>query len=478
MFKYIRKRLDSQLVTGWHNTRNIAMNYRLSRFLFPLTLTLALFLAACSSNKIYRSDYQPCTYNQPGDCANSAVQISASGGNEYHLGFVEYDDQGQLRDRGQMNAVLDQYYKIASSEENEVLLITFVHGWHHNAQPKDDNILKFRNMLGNLSATEGIASQQQARKKRKILGLYVGWRGEAIDLPVINNISFWDRKNTAHQVGQQGVSEVLLKLEEIVNVKIGQEKENPPPQNSRMVVIGHSFGGAVVFTSLQKILSDRFIDSRRGKTVKDDAKGFGDLVVLMNPAFEALRFASLYDLSQEYCRGYSDTQLPRLAILTSEADNATKLAFPAGRFFSTLFESHVDIQRHYCSKAGSGGVQPMTIKEGQADRHTVGHFESFQTHYLEPSPTFQSRKENYQIQQIQKDWSSQGYAATVQFEGTKLTNLGRSTPLNPYLNIKVNGKLIEDHNDIWKPEIIAFLRDLIVISTTPVTNLQPAGEAL
>jgi len=429
------------------------MTVRLSRFLSSLLLifTLTLLLVACSSNEIYRSDFQPCTYHQPGDCTDSAVQISTSAGNEYQLGFVEYDDQGQLRDRGQMNAVLDQYYKVASSEENEVLLITFVHGWHHNAHPKDDNILKFRDMLGNLSATEGIASQQQSRKKRKILGLYIGWRGEAIDLPIINNISFWDRKNTAHQVGQQGVSEVLLKLEEIVNVKIGQENENPPPQNSRMVVIGHSFGGAVVFASLQKILSDRFIDSRRGKTVKDDAKGFGDLVVLMNPAFEALRFAGLYDLSQEYCRGYSDTQLPRLAILTSEADNATKLAFPAGRFFSTLFESHVDLQRHYCSRAGSGGVQPMTIKEGQADRHTVGHFEPFQTHYLVPSASNKKRSPDYLIHKIQKDWSTQGNAASVQFEGSKLTNLGRSTPLNPYLNIKVNGKLIEDHNDILLP---------------------------
>jgi hypothetical protein len=42
--------------------------------------------------------------------------------------------------------------------------------------------------------------------------------------------------------------------------------------------------------------------------------------------------------------------------------------------------------------------------------------------------------------------------------------------LNPYLNIKVDKKLINDHNDIWRPQIVAFIRDLIAIATTPVTQ--------
>ena len=116
------------------------------------------------------------------------------------------------------------------------------------------------------------------------------------------------------------------------------------------------------------------------------------------------------------------------------------------------------------------GEQPMQINEGEADRHTVGHFKPYQTHYLQHTAGYKPRKDDYQLQQIQKDWAAQSYGATVQFEGTQLENLGRSTPLNPYLNIEVSGKLINDHNDIWRPEIIAFIRDLIVISTTPVSE--------
>ncbi len=36
-------------------------------------------------------------------------------------------------------------------------------------------------------------------------------------MPYLNAVTFWDRKNTAHDVGQLGVTELLLKLEEIVN---------------------------------------------------------------------------------------------------------------------------------------------------------------------------------------------------------------------------------------------------------------------
>ncbi len=445
------------------------MNDHILRNLF--SLTLVLFLTACSSNEIYRSDYKTCNYEASGDCFENALQIHAPGEKEeYYLSFVEYDDQGQLRDPKQMNAVLDEYRRLAISDD--VLLITFVHGWHHSAQSGDGNIISFRKMLAEVSKTEGAGSKQQGRKKRKVMGLYIGWRGDSISIPYVNGVTFWDRKNTAHNVGQQGVTEVLLRLEEIVNVKVGIGEENPPPATSRLVVIGHSFGGAVVYSSLQKVLADRFIGSRRGQTFQGDAEGFGDLVVLMNPAFEAMRFASLYDLSQQGCRGYFSTQLPKLAILTSEADYATKYAFFVGRFFSTLFDSHLTLDRHFCNKPGKNGMQAMRVSEGEADRNTVGHFKPYLTHRLKPTTDKKIRKDNFQIKQLQTVWSEHTNDVPVDFVGSQLESLKRTNPLNPYLNIKVDKKLIKDHNDIWQPQIIAFIRDLIIISTTPVSGTQ------
>ncbi|MBQ0720259.1 MAG: lipase [Gammaproteobacteria bacterium] len=432
-----------------------------------LLAIVALSLFGCSSNEMYRNDYKSvCTYKAVGSCAHSALQVSNPGAEEeYRLGFVEYDDHGQLRDPEQMQALVDAYYVFAATDD--VLLITFVHGWHHSAKPEDGNIASFRKMLAQMSKTEALASQQQGRQKRKVLGVYIGWRGDSLTLPVVKNLTFWGRKNTAHQVGQQGVTEVLLKLEQIVNVKVGMSPKNPPPVNSRMVVIGHSFGGAVVYASLQKILADRFLDSRRGLTSQGDAKGFGDLVVLMNPAFEALRFAALYDTAQEGCRAYKDTQLPKLLILTSETDYATKYAFPAGRVFSTLFDSDVNLQRHFCEARSRAGIREMRVSEGQANRNTVGHFSPYLTHRLKPVVTQPSRGGEYQIKQIQSTWGQQKEPGAIDFVGSQLVSLGRTDALNPYLNVQVDKALIKDHNDIWGEEITSFIRDMIVISTTP-----------
>lgn len=428
-------------------------NYRL----FILVLIFVLLFSGCAQNAAYRPNYESCVYTQSGDCADRAVQNHAPDqSDEYYLSFIEFNDQGQLWDRKQLHRVLKSYQTIAGGD-GDVLLVAFIHGWHHNASPGDSNIKEFRKLLAKLSQTES-----NSGTGRKVLGVYIGWRGESITIPIINATTFWDRKNTAHKVGQQGVTEVLLKLEEILNVKSGMEKEG---FNSRLVTIGHSLGGTVLYTALQQILEDRFIDSRRNKTYTGPANGLGDLVVLMNPAIEALRYATLHDLSQDYCRSYFKEQLPKLAILTSESDRATGWAFPAGRFFSTLFETHTTLDRHNCADISK--ENPIEIVEGQADRNAVGHFEPYLTHRLNPLAAAEKRSVNFSYRDLQNRWSAQETPGTFGFENTELIHLGKTVPNNPYLNIQVDQHLIKGHNDIWHDDIVSFLRDLIMISTTP-----------
>ena len=427
----------------------------------PLISLIALLaLAGCASDKAYRPNLALCPMQEGAEkCAKHALlSYGSPSAEDYRLGFVEVDDQGQLRDRRQLQTVLDSFREIASQQD--VLLVTYVHGWHHNAHFEDENVQQFSSLLAKIGRAEAQGS------RRKVLGLYLGWRGESIPLPFFKYLTFWERKGTAHEVGTNGVAELLLKLEEMVNVKEGLETSEPKPRNSRMVVIGHSFGGAVVFTALQQILEDRFVDSRPGKTMTDTAKGFGDLVVLMNPAFEALRYASLYDLSRERCTYFAD-QLPRLAILTSEADWATGLAFPAGRFFSTLFESHNTLERIY---ACAQQPQKVELREAEADRNTVGHFEPFLTHTLHAATANRAASAGgLSIQRLKQLWIEQSPSATLHLDGTQLVHLGRTHPLNPYLNIRVDAELIPDHNEIWDDRVVNFIADLIAVSTLPLT---------
>ena len=407
-----------------------------------MLLLLTTLLSACVSNDIYRKDFKSCEVTSQHSCEAHSIQRHNTGSDkEYLVGFVEIDDQGQLRDRAQMRALLDELYTMAAKES--LLINVFVHGWHHNAKPGDSNVESFRQSLGELSKAEHSLN----KKPRKVVGVYVGWRGESLNVPVLNLITFWDRKNTAQLVGHRGAMvELLLRLEQISNVKNTQEL----PVKSRLVIVGHSFGGAAVYSATSQILADRFVDSRSGKSSVDSAKGFGDLVVLLNPAFEALSYAPLYDLAQARC-SYFDNQQPKLVVLTSEADNATKYAFPLGRSISTFFENHGTIERNDCKRS-------LSYSEGAADRHSVGHFEPLLTHELRPA----SNRPKAIYGEARNIWSQQQPGGAMQFGSTELVSLNKTAIRNPYLNVKVDKLLISGHNDVFRPEILEFLRMLIV----------------
>ncbi|MGR9086065.1 MAG: esterase [Gammaproteobacteria bacterium] len=413
----------------------------------PLVFTL---LSGCAADTLYRHDFHPCVADARQRCDANSLQLYHPGtASEFMLGFVEIDDQGQLRDRSQLQALLDALYSTA--DESSLLIHVFVHGWHHSAEPGDANIESFKNSLASLSAKETKLSQRSNRPARTVAGVYIGWRGDSISLPVLNSITFWDRKNTAQEVGYLGVAEILLKLEEIVNVR-----NAIAPLNSRLVVLGHSFGGAVVYSALGQILADRFVDSQSGKSRTDTAKGFGDLVVLLNPAFEALRYASFFDQAQARC-SYFKEQKPKLVILTSEADYATRLAFPAGRSLSTIFETHDTIERNDCKR-------PVAVDEGAADRQAVGHFEPLLSHTLK-ALTRRQHLRTARSGNMETIWSSQEQGGSTRFGSTVLRHLGKTDPLNPYLNIRVDDELIPDHNDVFGNRVMEFIGLLIELST-------------
>ncbi|MDH5480609.1 MAG: esterase [Nitrosomonas sp.] len=429
-----------------------------NNYLLKILLILLLFillLTGCASNKIYRSNYALCVENGENNCDTYSIQLkNKDSDGEYTLGFVEIDDQGQLRDRAQMQATLDAFY--AAAAKDSLLITVYVHGWQHNASPDDTNVTNFSKSLKKLSQIENALASKNNRPPRKIAGIYVGWRGKSLAIPGLNLLTFWDRKATALNVGYMGIAELFLKLEEISNVRNSWE----PPVKSRLVIIGHSFGGQAVYSATSQILASRFIDSRENKIMQDTAKGFGDLVVLLNPAFEALRYAPLYDLSNDRC-SYFPEQRPRLAILTSETDYATKLAFPVGRFFSTFFETHDTIKREFC---GGRLKHQLTLKEGTADRTTVGHFEPFISHTLTTAPNAEPPSISL-YNNAHNIWGEQVAGAETQYGRTILTHLDRTAPRNPYLNIRVDTNLIANHGDIWGDKVQEFIRLLVLLAT-------------
>lgn len=438
----------------------LSLYHRDTLFLF----SFIFFISACAPHQIYRDNHMLCVNSQPEvECIKNSLQEFSDPekpDETYTLGFIEFDDQGQLHDRTQMKTVVDRLsMQIA---KDDVLMVVFAHGWKHSAAPGDDNIATFRKSLRRLSALESAISTADPNiSARQVYGVYLGWRGASVTVPVIKELSFWDRKSTAHKIGFGGVTEVLARLEQ---VKETRDVLVEGDSRTRLAVIGHSFGGAVIFSALSQLLMERSIDTYGPTGQISDVRGFGNLVVLINPAFEAERISALSNAANER-RTYFSSQLPVLAVLTSENDKATKYAFPVGRWFSSLFEKTREIERK-----NAVTEETETINQRKANVSAVGHFEAYRTHYLDASPESTGDKmltleaDIQQYYRTSESWENDRPGSRIEFDGSVLERTENSVGRNPYLVIRVNRELIRNHNDLDDPRIANFVRQLILIS--------------
>jgi len=292
---------------------------------------------------------------------------------DYHMAFVEFDDQGWFADRRQMEALF-MLLKDLEQGDRHVLILLYAHGWKHNADRCDSNVHCFSRLVERMDILERHLDDVMAKQKcggkggrdvapRHVVAVYVGWRGLSVEGALLSNISFWTRKATAERVGRGGVKELLVRLNDYRRIRNPQHDEF----KTQLVITGHSFGGLVIYSALSHALVDRAARVQRERGTSDTAysvaTSFGDFVVLVNPAFEGSLYEPLFNVATNRC--YSERQRPVMLIVTSSADDATGIDFPAARFFNTLFEH-----------AGSAA-------QGESIRQTVGHDPRYESHRLE-----------------------------------------------------------------------------------------------
>ncbi|MCK5812936.1 MAG: hypothetical protein KAH03_01705 [Cocleimonas sp.] len=417
------------------------MKYKIYYVFFLLLIATVVSISSCSHNKIYRNNVETvCVSN----CTDSAIEHHK----EYDLTFVEFSDRGNLFDRKQLNAVLD-YIKKKESEDQGVMLVVYAHGWQHNASGKTGDVEKFRKALISISKVS------QKVFPRKVIGLYIGWRGKSLDLPFsyLNFASYWDRKSVARQVGTGGVSELLVHLNKITKNEAGSHK-------NVFVISGHSFGAALILSSMKDILIYHTINTKKvlpslcqlpsrtffGKRCAAGCykgESFSDSIVLINPAVEANELFQLKELTtNERC--YSRKQPKLLHILSSEADFANKYAFPVGQYFgvSLLYKEETLERKVYPNnpdKEGKEGQKKsILIKEGLLDRKTIGNYSKF--------ITGRSIAGKY-----------------IPCEGGD--NCGEILPVSPFEPIsliKTDKEFINDHNDISNAKVLAYITAAVV----------------
>jgi len=412
-------------------------------------------LTGCAFHQQYRTNLESCQTSPHTDaCRDAAIEDSDTS----LLGFVEFDDQGWLWNRKQLDVVMDRLRQ--EEARQRLMIITFVHGWQHNARYDDTNVEMIRKNLRVLNRLERRSAQKEGRTARRVVGVYAGWRGRSLKTPGLDNVTFWERKNTAHEVGRGGLCELFLRLEDLRNtsrILHAGEKDQ-----TRLIIIGHSFGGAATYSALAAILAERAIQTIDEQGRGHPPRGFGDLLMLINPAFEAARYGVLQDIAVH--QTYLTSNLVNLAIFTSKTDDATKVAFPIGRHVSTLFDKY------------------QSPFERKANRTAVGHFHPYITHDLISTTAAQTQKPkkpveptDHEIEQTiervadlkaqtkrnVKQSSGNKEDFTYHFIGSDLKPREGHDPRMPLYVVAVDPKIIPDHSDIDRPPFLRFLEQFL-----------------
>lgn len=407
----------------------------ISATVLVLVLTI-LGAVSCVPGKTYRTQLKTadyCVARDMRDCPRDALHLVAGapqGVTSPLLGFVEFDDQGYLREPVLKDGLVRHLAGLAATRP--LLVVVFAHGWKHNADPADGNVAAFSQLLLDLATADAEGCANTPCQSRQVVGVYLGWRGLSNRLEPFKTLSFWDRKGRAHRVGGDGVTEVLAELAKI----------NARDRESRLVIMGHSFGGAVVYNAVNQMLIRDTAFLNRDRV----ARNVADLIVLVNPAFEAARFNAI----QRKASGFTFVakQKPILAIFTSEADIATKRAFPAGRAVSTLFSEHRD------------------ARQRSQNIRAIGHYAPFQTHTLTEN---KGTANTASLGAFACAWQAYSRGDTDHWTVGPVA-LNRLAPadsgsrrFNPYLVVGVEKGIISGHNDIWGDAFSDFVYRFVAV---------------
>jgi len=433
-------------------------------------VALVLMNVGCVANQQYRKSYDPADPSLPGPDVTNAVIESVPG--VYSLGFVEFDDQGWFWPTNpankvlQKNAVLQMIRNEAgfgSSNQCGVIMVLFVHGWKNNAAYENTNVGTFRSVLKQLSEVEHSTSAKEGRNPRKLIGIYAGWRGLSESIEPFKELSFWGRKNAAQRVGSYGaMTELMMDLELLQ--RSSNESLPTNAAQTKLIIVGHSFGADVVYNALSQIITERFVDTIETNRVNVAVlKPLGDQVILLNPAFEAAR---VYDLKQlaRSVTNYSADQRPVLSIFQSKGDWATHYVFPVGQCLGTLGQSYQSPFQKESNHRTVGWFQPFLTHELIYDTNAAavlkpdGINDAMATKTLRPAGQAGDAAANIKAQR--KIWH-EGTSETNVFGSCVLRSVKDYQAHNPILVVSVDTQIMKDHNDIANPVLINFLQEYI-----------------
>jgi hypothetical protein len=328
---------------------------------FFATLALTFLFASCAA-------YGPFRANTASNPLNS-VRGPADG--RYKLAFIEFNDQGSELDSSQRAAALDVIHKAARP-----LLILYIHGWQNNANSGD--VCRFEHFLDELSRFPEATGQ-----KINIIGVYIGWRGIDLTLPVVKFLTFWSRKSTGYNIASG--NGCLAAISELAVAARAPDKTF-----HRCLLLGHSFGGLLLENTISHSILDASSNGVRNTSPWDMAVAFNsaDSSVGTRQLVAELDYLYKYDpVRRAYVlrnpgpeKGSAlPEDRPFLVILQSENDQATGQIFPVGTGAFNI----VDLRAHW-DKVAVPGSNGLKVSESKFYTQTPGNNQYLVNYHVVP----------------------------------------------------------------------------------------------
>ncbi len=328
---------------------------------------------------------------------------------------IRLTDDGEFANRCELTDVL---YEIRNPKKSE-LLVWYIHGWKHNAAESDCDLLEFRSLIEDLNEQQ----RQLGEDGLHVVGVYIGWDG-AVGPPFLQDMTFWRRKRAADRISQ---SAVLVKIFSSTRYAREQAGEKVTSRDLT-VMIGHSFGARILYTATSHVLLDEVQRQHPGYKKRSYGliEGPANLILLLNPAFEASMFTAMHGIRRpdsNWWEGVDPRQQPLLLAIATENDWATRYAFPLGQW--------LDFARR------------------DRQLQTLGNYQNYVTHTLETVSSTDRAATNGSF------WFDGFEAAGLRLQLKE----GSRHAGNPFIVARTTPRIIDGHNGIWGKD----LREWIVL---------------
>ena len=385
----------------------------------------ALWLSSCTS----LSPLRPNTTANP---TNSVI-----GQDGYKVAFVEFGEQGSYQDPTQLQNAL-----ALIRDTPQPLVITYVHGWQNDVESGD--VQSFESLLARLNGAPAIRNVGF-----HVVGVYLGWRGKITDVPILKELSFWNRKNTAERLASNyDVYDTIA--------SISEEARKDHPGKQYTVLLGHSFGGLIVERSVAHAINAEIhghADASRSMPA--------DLMVAVNPAADSVLARQM--IAALYSRKTEDTR-PLFVSITSTGDWATGIVFPIGTGLASVSKGFNEVE--------APGPANTQVSERKFYTLTPGHNEMLINHItVDKHETINSPnglhalEENLQHNHVGNGFTLDG--AEGKLDVWQIKRVGDVDV--PYWDVQVDPSIIKDHGDIWNERAEAMVAAIFRMAN-PILN--------